>query len=851
MDFDIELYRRSVTVSNDPPVRLSVIDVCPERPAGTIVMVHGYGGNARHWKYLLYALADTNRCIAIDQRGHGQSDKPNSAYTMDEIVADIDAVMQALGVEEPCVLMGHSFGGALVTTFAHRYPERVARLVLIATADRFELPFYNKAALRLPTPVLNVLQPFVRRQLSAPPFVLKRFAANALSRWNGRGMLRALTLPVLVIRGDRDFVFPQANYAEVARLVPRAEEINVGVSRHMVLLERSEAVERAIERFLGQGHASWRSSDQAGERHEQLLSERPWLKVYDEGVPFTISVPDRPVYTLLDSAARRFANRPATVFMGRTLTYRQVERHANRLANALRSMGVDSGVRVMLLMPNCPQWVIAYYAVLKAGGVVVSTSPIAPPEEVIREVRDSGASFLVTLTALADRARAALDAADLQHVIYTHITDYAGTMQRTLFSLSREAAQTHHGPVELRPAERRWVELMKDYQANQPEVQVAPHSPALIQYTGGTTDEPKGVVLSHRALVANAFQTRHWVPGLKEGSERMLCVVPFAHAYGMTAGMNSAIALGAAMVILPRFVTGEVLRTIKRYRPSLFPGVPTMYVAINNYPGVRRFNIRSVKACISGAAPLPVEVQEAFERLTKGRIVEGYGLTEAAPVTHANPLIGARRTGTIGVPLPNTEARVVSLTTGDELPPGQVGELIIRGPQIMDGYWDQPDETARTLHDGWLFTGDVARMDAQGYFQIISRKKDMWTFRSADRKPELAFPRDVEEVIYELPEVNEAAVVGVKDFPVAFVTINRPVAPGTIAEYCARRLPQELVPALVVIVDEMPKSFVGKIIRRALLEHIPEHQRRELDIVSDRIDEMLDYPSRQSDEPGR
>jgi long-chain acyl-CoA synthetase len=320
----------------------------------------------------------------------------------------------------------------------------------------------------------------------------------------------------------------------------------------------------------------------------------------------------------------------------------------------------------------------------------------------------------------------------------------------------------------------------------------------------------------------------------------MLCVVPFAHVYGMTAAMNVAITLGAEMIILPNFVTEQVLTTIRRYKPTLFPGVPTMYVAINNFPGVRRFGISSIQACLSGAAPLPVEVQETFEKLTHGRLVEGYGLTEAGPVTHANPMHGHRKNGTIGVPLPNTEARIVHLASGETLPPGEIGELAVRGPQIMSGYLGEGSETETKLRDGWLYTGDVARMDSEGYFQIISRKKDMWYHQHKGQNVP-AFPRDVEEVIYEIPEVQEAAVVGVHNFPVAFVTTNRAIDAASIMNYVGRRLP-DLTPKLVVFVDEMPKSFIGKVIRRHLLDKIPEPQRKALDIVSDHIDQMLDYP---------
>jgi long-chain acyl-CoA synthetase len=847
MDVDLELYRHDVVVSRSPLVRLSVIDVAPERPLFTVVMLHGFGGYAMQWKNQLRALSDTNRCIAIDLRGHGRSDKPPTDYTVDEMIADIEHVLAALDVNDPFVLMGHSFGGALATTFAHRYPERVDRLILTATASKFEVAAYTRYLLSLPVAVLNAIRPFVRRQISAPPLVLKRFSRNALYKWNGRGMLRSLSMPVLVIRGARDVVFPAANYEEVAQLIPRAEEINVPVSQHMVILERQDAVRRAIDRFLGLGHASWRSGDHQADQRAQLLKDRPWLKVYDEGVPLTISIPERPLHTLLESAARRFPNHAATIFMGRRLTYRQVERQADRLANSLRGMGVDTGMRVMILMPNTPQWVIAFYGVLKAGGIVVGASPVSPAEEVAREVRDSGAKILITLTRFATTARAVADQTGLEHVIYTNVKDYLAWWQKAIFTLTREQRDGHRLPGSLRQGERMWAELMKGYHANPLEVNVSPHNAALIQYTGGTTDNPKGVILSHQALVANAFQTRHWMPGVEEGRERMLCVVPFAHVYGMTAAMNTAIAMGAAMIILPTFVTLDVLKAIKRHRPTLFPGVPTMYVAINNFPGVRKYGIRHIKACLSGAAPLPVEVQEQFEKLTRGRLVEGYGLTEAGPVTHANPLVGARKTGMIGVPLPNTEARVVHLSTGETLPPGEIGELVVRGPQIMDGYWGLDEATEQALRSGWLHTGDVARMDEAGYFQIISRKRDMWYSERAGKEPYPAFPRDVEEVIYEIPEVREAAVVGVQNLPVAFVTAKRPISAGTIQGYCTRRLPEELVPVLVVFVDEMPKSFVGKIVRRQLLDTIPERERRQLDILSDRIDEMLDYPYEESE----
>jgi long-chain acyl-CoA synthetase len=355
-----------------------------------------------------------------------------------------------------------------------------------------------------------------------------------------------------------------------------------------------------------------------------------------------------------------------------------------------------------------------------------------------------------------------------------------------------------------------------------PAVEISPRDLAVIQYTGGTTAEPKGVMLSHRNLMANTFQTRHWMPDAKEKSERLLCVVPFSHSYGLTAALNVPVALGATMILKPRFETEDILRSIQTYRPTIFPGVPQMYVKINDYPGVRKYGIDSINACISGAAPLPVEVQEAFEKLTRGRLVEGYGLTEASPVTHANPLGGVNKVGTIGLPLPSTEARVLDLAGKmQEVPASQIGELAVRGPQVMLGYWNAPEATDEVLTpDGWLLTGDVAQMDSDGYFRIIARKADMWY----PTKPgEPAFPRDLEEVLYEIPQVKDAAVVPIAGKAVAFVITgkDRPAA-DTIIAYCKRRLPPELVPSLVIFLDEFPRTFIGKVLRRELARHFKE-----------------------------
>jgi long-chain acyl-CoA synthetase len=442
------------------------------------------------------------------------------------------------------------------------------------------------------------------------------------------------------------------------------------------------------------------------------------------------------------------------------------------------------------------------------------------------------------LTIFQDTAAAVKAQSQVRHVIYTSVKDYLPWSRRLLFTLWRERAEGHRLSRPLAQHEFYWPQLMRRHRTTPPEVAIQPEDVAVVLFTGGTTATPKGVVLSHRNLVANTMQTRSWMPTARDGRETFLCVIPFSHVYGMTAVMNTAVAMGAAMVLLPTFQIAEVLRQIKRYRPTLFPGVPAMYVAINNFPGVRKYNVHSIRACISGAAPLPVEVKETFEKLTKGKLVEGYGLSEAGPVTHANPINGRSKTGSIGLPLPSTEARVVDLNSRKPLPPGQIGELEVRGPQVMMGYWRDVAAGQAVLDaEGWLRTNDVARMDEDGYFYIISRRQEMWT--DEDATP--AFPRDVEEVIYELPEVREAVVVALANQPIAFVSLKEKaqIPAKTIIALCRRRLPPGQVPRLVIFVKDLPRSFIGKVLRRELLRQYEQEISREVAAEAGSVGEHL------------
>jgi long-chain acyl-CoA synthetase len=836
MQIDLEFYRQPVRVSIQPALRLSVIDIAPDHAQRTMVFLHGFGGRATQWQYQLWKFSDENRVIASDLRGHGRSDKPAVGYNMPQLQEDLGAVLDRLGATAPIVLIGHSFGGAIAAEYASANPKRVSHLILIATAGEYQLNAMYRLLLRLPQSSLKALTLFTRRWLGAPPHVLKALYEDNLCCWNGWNLFRSLSVPTLVIRGHMDAVFERPYYEEVARAIPGAEEVDVGASGHMVMLERREAVDRAIQRFIDRSqpvlpHLPTTSPDRL---RAQLIEERPWLRYYEEKVPYTIAVPRTPVHSFLDSAARRFRRKTALIFEGRRISYQRLGQDAARFANLLQRLGVMKGDRVMLLLPNSPQMVIAFYGTLKAGATAVFTLPTTESQELARQVRNSGASALIALTHSKDlihEIKKQLEiegASPLQHVIYTQFADYLPFVKRLALRLSYKDYERHRLGTPLDANTHFLYKALQEQSAEISEIEIAPSDLAVIQYTGGTTAQPKGVMLSHSNLVANALQTRHWIPEALEGQERFLCVLPFAHSYGLTAALNVPIALGATLILKARFEAADALRTIRKYRPTIFPGVPQMYVAIKDFPGVRKYGVSSIKACISGSAPLPVEVQEAFEKLTRGRLVEGYGLTEASPVTHANPLRGLRKVGSIGIPLPSTQARVVDLNKSDTpVPIGQIGELAVRGPQVMLGYWGDEAATRRVLSvDGWLLTGDVAQMDHDGYFRIIARKADLW-YPSKPGNP--AFPRDVEEVLFEVPQVKEAAVVAIAGQPIAFVIAgkDRPTAESLIA-YCKRRLPPELTPRLVIFVDDFPRTFIGKVLRRELARLFQEHESENL-----------------------
>ena len=550
---------------------------------------------------------------------------------------------------------------------------------------------------------------------------------------------------------------------------------------------------------------------------------RPWISTYDPGVPAEVDIPDEPLHLALARSAHSYPERAAIRFYGRSITYRELNTLANRFANALIALGVARGDRVALLMPNCPQMVLAYYGGLRAGAVMVPTSPLYVEDELAHQLEDSGATVVVCLSALFGRVQAVRPRLPhLRQVIVTNIKDFFPTRLRVLFSLTRERRDGHRATLP-RDGNTYWLKpLLARARASDPRVEVSCNDLALLQYTGGTTGTAKGAMLSHRNLLANLLQVAAWFGPLAnpDGSDIVLGVLPLFHIYAMTTIMNFSIHRGGTMVLQPRFVVDDVLKAIQRERPHLLPGVPTMYMAINHAPNLSRYNLRSLKGAISGAAPLPLEVQQQFEALTGARLVEGYGLTEASPVTHCVPIGSPHAPGTIGVPLPSTEAAVFDQETGTrQLEPGEAGELAVRGPQVMQGYWNRPEETAQVLRDGWLFTGDIARQDADGFFSIVDRKKDMIITGGMN-----VYPRDVEEPLYAHPKVHEAVVVGIPDErwgeAVRVYIVLRDGQTATeqeILDYCHSRMARYKVPKHVEFRTELPKSMVGKVLRRQLV----------------------------------
>jgi long-chain acyl-CoA synthetase len=564
------------------------------------------------------------------------------------------------------------------------------------------------------------------------------------------------------------------------------------------------------------------------------MDSHPWLKNYDKGVPQTIDYPKVPLYYFLEESARKYPDRACTIFKGAVITYKEMDAITDRVAGALAAMGIKKGDRVGIFMPNTPQFVMAYFGILKAGGVVVATNPLYTPSEIEYQVNDAGVEVMFVMSNFYKTMKLAQPKTKLKTLIVTNLKEALPPVLRVLFTLALEKKGGFRIEGGLEPGDV-WMKdlIAKHAPGDRPKLELGPEDTCLFQYSGGTTGISKGAVALHRNVVANTLQMKHWITSAEDGKETVLMAIPLFHVYGMVAGMHFAMARGASLVMIPNpRDLKDVLENINKYHPTIFPGVPTLYNAINHHPDVAagKYDLSSIKACISGSAPLMRETKEKFEALTGGKVFEGYGLSEAPTATHCNPLMGVNKTGSIGIPFPDVDCKIINLDDGKtEMNVGEIGELAVRGPQVMKGYHNMPTETVNTLRDLgdgkglWLFTGDIAQMDEDGYFFIVDRKKELI-------KPGgyQVWPREVEEAISANPKVLEAGVAGIPD-PYRGETVkawivkkDESLTEDEVKAWCKQRLAAYKVPTHIEFRKELPKTTVGKILRRELVRQHKE-----------------------------
>ncbi|MFG6116458.1 AMP-binding protein [Halobacillus sp. MO56] len=550
--------------------------------------------------------------------------------------------------------------------------------------------------------------------------------------------------------------------------------------------------------------------------------ERPWHRHYPEEIPATLDYDKKALHQFLYEAAELYPKKKALHFMGKELTYEEVLQQTEIFAAYMQKLGLEKGDRVAIMLPNSPQSVIAYYGILMAGGIVVQTNPLYMERELEYQMNDSGAKMIICLDILYPKVSNVKGNTDLEHVIITGIKDYLPFPKNRIYPFIQKRQYKLVVTPEQTNDTHLWEHILQSTEDKVTPVDIDPEEDlALLQYTGGTTGYPKGVMLTHLNLVANTQMSMNWLYKCKRGEEIVLGVLPFFHVYGMTAVMNLSIMMGSKMILLPKFDAGEVLKTIDKQKPTLFPGAPTIYIALLNHPSLKKYDLSSVEACISGSAPLPVEVQERFERVTGGKLVEGYGLTETSPVTHSNFVWGRRINGSIGVPWPDTDAKIFRMESDEEAEFEEVGEIVVKGPQVMKGYWGRKEDTDEVLNaEGWFRTGDLGYMNEEGYFYVVDRKKDMIIAGGFN-----IYPREVEEVLYEHEAVQEAVVVGIPD-PYRGETVkafivkreDSSVSEQELNDFCRKHMAAYKVPRIYEFRDELPKTAVGKILRRTLIE---------------------------------
>lgn len=545
----------------------------------------------------------------------------------------------------------------------------------------------------------------------------------------------------------------------------------------------------------------------------------PWLAHYDEGVPASINYEDIALFSYLDRAAEQHPNRTAIIFKNLRISYKKLQEMSEVVASNLRKQGVSPGDRVSIMMPNLPQTIIAFWGTLKAGAVVVMTNPLYMEKELVHQIEDSGAQYMIALDLVWPKLAKLREKLPIKKYFITRIAESLKFPLNLLYTIKskRDGSQQHV------PFDGKSVMPWKTLAEGKDRLSIPVDNPseklALLQYTGGTTGIAKGVMLTHRNIAVNVQQCYAVLHGLDSQQHTFLGLLPYFHVFGLTVCLIFPTLLASTVIPFPRYVPKDVLDGIQKYKPTIFPGAPSVYISLMQQKEISKYDLTCVSYCISGSSPMPVEQMKKFAKLTKANIIEGFGLSEASPVTHLNPIDGMHKSGSIGVPFPDTEARIVDMELGSvSLPAGKIGELVIRGPQVMRGYWNRPDETASTLRNGWLYTGDIATMDEEGYFYIVDRKKDMIIVGGYN-----VYPREIDEVLYEHPKVLEAVTVGVPH-PTRGEIIKAYVVPkpgekltkGEIIAHCREQLANYKLPKQIEFRDELPKTIVGKVLRRAL-----------------------------------
>ena len=825
MRFDVDLHRYTIKLpnrlANGDDLEMSVVDSGAHDAAQTMVFIHGFGGRAAYWEHQLEHFQADYRVIALDLRGHGYSDAPTETdgarYDAAELMGDIVAALDVLHVPQNFILVSHSFGGALASLFLHQCPDRVVALVVISSAVRFKLRWAGRLLLRVPPAILTKIRNllpyfgFHAARIYPPAHVVYLQNKNGLAIWDGTEYLRNVRVPTMVILGQRDILFSHSSYKEVAKLIPDAEEVVIPVSAHQVMVERPDAVNRSIERFLQAQIDPLALAEQLSQKKTQrraalkaLEAERPWLKFYDTRTPYRIKPPTVALPRLLETTARRFAKTAAVDYFGGKLDWRTINRLANRFAHGLLALQIKPGESVMLALPNTPNWIIAYYGILKMGGVAVLTDTHTDPETLLNRIADTQTVMLITGTDLhnmsGDLLKKDKRATKLRRLILASRMDYMGWREKLNFALLHNMQDGHRLPWFENGEYIKFKQVLSRGNNFPRDVNLAVDDVAAIVYSYGRSGPSLPIPLTHRNLASNALQLRHWLPESRPGAERFLAHQPFSLAYGLTGLLHLGVYLGATLILMPDTNIPLLLKNIKKHQPTYFPTIPPIIQQLANTPGVRRFGLASIRVCAVAGAPLALEIREMFEKITRGRLVEAYGLAEASPAVIAMPLAGRRQSGVVGLPLPDTEAKIVDLDSGAVVETDQVGELWVRGPQVFAGYGGSDTRsattTAQVLHNGWLATGDIASVDENGFFTIIERKDNMLV-----RDGHRVFPRQIEDALYEHPAIALAHVKREQDGQGvmrlhALVTLHRNLAATEeeLMKYCARRLHPSSLP---------------------------------------------------------